>query len=151
MLFDAGNSEGTFSIEEAAEQLETIDGLYISVSATGILLNVDYNSAWSAAHKTHVATDWKVPVVFLTNYFDSFYDKRAVGIELSPHNPLMLTSQQLTVISEVLRKVHATGLYVTVATPGDNIDAKISDPSTQGIQSAVDKVLQEYWSKYPLD
>ena len=150
-LFGAAGTD-IIDIDEAAEQLDTDEGCYISVSANGVLLNMDSDEAWRAAYACHANTGWNVPVVFLTNYF-SLYDTthHNVGIELSPHCPLMPTSEQLATVSDVLRKVHANILYVTVATPGDNIDANISDPSVHGIQSAVAKVLQEYASSYPIN
>lgn len=146
-LMGAGAGEGYLSIDEAVEQLDTTDCCYISVSASGILLGLDYSDGWRTAYTCHENTGWNVPVVLLTNYFDTA--RHDVGIELSPHRPLMPTSEQLATMSDVLRKVHANVLYVTVATPDDNIDTNISDPSVHGIRSAVAKVLQEYASKYP--
>lgn len=110
-----------------------------------MLLSMRYNDTWHAAYACHENTGWNVPVVLLTNYFSlDGITRHDVGIELSPHHPLMPTSKQLATISDVLRKVHAKALYVTVATGGDNIDMNISDPSVNGIQNTISKVLQRY-------
>ena len=71
-----------------------------------------------------------------------------IGIELSPSDPRMPTATQLQRISSVFRKVldknSDVGLYVKVATDGDDIDETISSPSVHDIKNAVGYVLHKY-------